>query len=292
MASRCSQIASMCQFETNSVPGSRIGQASSTKAPKERRRRSARSSSRVGRSTVTPPPRRREPLRRAPQAGRVRARRAARDRAGGEATAGSRPTVAWALGSSPVREATALDPVEEGGAGPPVPGRPHVAPPPEVGVQARVRHRLVEGVVEDVVGTGGLGLAALQELVVGGLGDAGRLGRDPIGSTCLLRLDEPVVDLRSEGRGPPDLGPRVGIADANFFDPTTWPTADASAIVDIPAAVSVFPDEIYSPPRSWAEEAYPKLIHYNKLDKGGHFAAWEQPDLLSEEVRTGLRSLR
>ena len=79
---------------------------------------------------------------------------------------------------------------------------------------------------------------------------------------------------------------------ANFFDPTTWPTSNPRAIVDIPAAVSVFPDEIYSPPRSWAEEAYPKLIHYNKLDKGGHFAAWEQPDLLSEEVRTGLRSLR
>ena len=47
-----------------------------------------------------------------------------------------------------------------------------------------------------------------------------------------------------------------------------------------------------NPLGSWAERAYPKLIHYNKLDKGGHFAAWEQPKLLSEEVRTGLRSLR
>ena len=45
-------------------------------------------------------------------------------------------------------------------------------------------------------------------------------------------------------------------------------------------AVSVFPDELYQAPRSWAERAYPKLIHYNKLDKGGHFAAWEQPELL------------
>jgi pimeloyl-ACP methyl ester carboxylesterase len=79
---------------------------------------------------------------------------------------------------------------------------------------------------------------------------------------------------------------------ANFFDPTTWPTSNPRAIVDIPAAVSVFPDEIYAPPRSWAEEAYPKLIHYNKLDKGGHFAAWEQPQLFSEEVRAGFRSLR
>jgi pimeloyl-ACP methyl ester carboxylesterase len=77
-----------------------------------------------------------------------------------------------------------------------------------------------------------------------------------------------------------------------FFDPTTWPTADPQAVVDIPVAVSVFPDEIYAAPRSWAEEAYPKLIHYNKLDKGGHFAAWEQPELFSEEVRTGFRKLR
>ena len=77
-----------------------------------------------------------------------------------------------------------------------------------------------------------------------------------------------------------------------FFDPNAWPTADSRAIVDIPVAVSVFPDEIYAPPRSWAEEAYPKLIHYNKLDKGGHFAAWEQPELFVSEVREGLRSLR
>jgi pimeloyl-ACP methyl ester carboxylesterase len=62
--------------------------------------------------------------------------------------------------------------------------------------------------------------------------------------------------------------------------------------VSIPVAVSVFPDEIYAAPRSWAERAYPKLIHYNKLDKGGHFAAWEQPRLFSEEVRAGFRSLR
>ena len=49
--------------------------------------------------------------------------------------------------------------------------------------------------------------------------------------------------------------------------------------VSIPAAVSVFPDELYPAPRSWTERAYPNLIHYNKLDKGGHFAAWEQPKL-------------
>jgi pimeloyl-ACP methyl ester carboxylesterase len=62
--------------------------------------------------------------------------------------------------------------------------------------------------------------------------------------------------------------------------------------VSVPVAVSIFPDEIDAVPRSWAERAYPKLIHYNRLDKGGHFAAWEQPQLLSEEVRAGFRSLR
>jgi pimeloyl-ACP methyl ester carboxylesterase len=62
--------------------------------------------------------------------------------------------------------------------------------------------------------------------------------------------------------------------------------------VSIPVAVSVFPDELYPAPRSWVEQAYPKLIHFNKLPKGGHFAAWEQPKLFSEEVRAGFRSLR
>ena len=62
--------------------------------------------------------------------------------------------------------------------------------------------------------------------------------------------------------------------------------------VSLPVAVSVFPDELYQVPQSWAEKAYPNLIHYNKLEKGGHFAAWEQPELFCEEVRTGLRSLR
>jgi pimeloyl-ACP methyl ester carboxylesterase len=62
--------------------------------------------------------------------------------------------------------------------------------------------------------------------------------------------------------------------------------------VTIPVAVSVFPDELYPAPRSWAEQAFPKLIHFNKVAKGGHFAAWEQPQLFSEEVRAGFRSLR
>ena len=62
--------------------------------------------------------------------------------------------------------------------------------------------------------------------------------------------------------------------------------------VNIPVAVSVFPDELYPAPRSWTEQAYPKLIHYNRLPKGGHFAAFEQPQLLSQEIRAGFRSLR
>jgi pimeloyl-ACP methyl ester carboxylesterase len=62
--------------------------------------------------------------------------------------------------------------------------------------------------------------------------------------------------------------------------------------VSIPVAVSVFPDELYPAPRSWAERAYPKLVHYNRLDKGGHFAAWEQPELFVQELRAGFKSLR
>jgi pimeloyl-ACP methyl ester carboxylesterase len=68
-----------------------------------------------------------------------------------------------------------------------------------------------------------------------------------------------------------------------FFDPRG---------VQIPVAVSAFPDEIYQAPKSWTEKAYPKLIYYNRLPKGGHFAAWEQPQLFSEDLRASFRSLR
>jgi pimeloyl-ACP methyl ester carboxylesterase len=71
---------------------------------------------------------------------------------------------------------------------------------------------------------------------------------------------------------------------ADFFDAKN---------ISIPFAISVFPDELYEAPRSWAERAYPRnLIHYNQLDKGGHFAAWEQPDLFAAEMRAAFRSLR
>jgi pimeloyl-ACP methyl ester carboxylesterase len=62
--------------------------------------------------------------------------------------------------------------------------------------------------------------------------------------------------------------------------------------VEIPVGVTVFPDELYPAPRSWAEKAYPKLVHFNRVDKGGHFAAWEQPETFSEEMRATFRSLR
>jgi pimeloyl-ACP methyl ester carboxylesterase len=62
--------------------------------------------------------------------------------------------------------------------------------------------------------------------------------------------------------------------------------------VSVPVAVSVFPDEVFHAPQTWTEQAYPNLIHYNELDRGGHFAAWEQPALYASELRAGFRSLR
>jgi pimeloyl-ACP methyl ester carboxylesterase len=72
-------------------------------------------------------------------------------------------------------------------------------------------------------------------------------------------------------------------AKGGFFDPRH---------LTIPVAVSVFPDEIYAAPKKWVEQAYPKLIHFRRLDKGGHFAAWEQPKLFTEELRESFRSVR
>jgi len=62
--------------------------------------------------------------------------------------------------------------------------------------------------------------------------------------------------------------------------------------ISVPAAVSVFPEEVFQAPRSWAERAFRHLLHFNELPEGGHFAAWEQPTLFVQELRTGLRSLR
>jgi pimeloyl-ACP methyl ester carboxylesterase len=84
----------------------------------------------------------------------------------------------------------------------------------------------------------------------------------------------------------------TGVSSARFYWENKADFFDAKNI-SIPFAISVFPDELYQAPRSWAERAYPdNLIHFNELDRGGHFAAWEQPQLFSEEMRAAFRSLR
>jgi pimeloyl-ACP methyl ester carboxylesterase len=84
----------------------------------------------------------------------------------------------------------------------------------------------------------------------------------------------------------------TGVSAARLYWENKAAFFDAKAIT-IPFAISVFPDELYQAPRSWAERAYPdNLIHYNRLDRGGHFAAWEQPQLLAEELRAAFTPLR
>jgi pimeloyl-ACP methyl ester carboxylesterase len=84
----------------------------------------------------------------------------------------------------------------------------------------------------------------------------------------------------------------TGVSSARLYWENKADFFDAKPIT-IPFAISVFPDELYQAPRSWAERAYPgNLIYFNELDHGGHFAAWEQPQLFSEEMRAAFRSLR
>jgi pimeloyl-ACP methyl ester carboxylesterase len=84
----------------------------------------------------------------------------------------------------------------------------------------------------------------------------------------------------------------TGISAARLYWENKADFFDAKPIT-IPFAISVFPDELYQAPRSWAERAYPdNLIHYGRLDRGGHFAAWEQPQLFSQEMRAAFTSLR
>jgi pimeloyl-ACP methyl ester carboxylesterase len=84
----------------------------------------------------------------------------------------------------------------------------------------------------------------------------------------------------------------TGVSAARLYWENKAPFFDARKI-SIPMAISVFPDELYQAPRSWAERAYPdNLIHYNRLEHGGHFAAWEQPQLFSQEMRAAFSSLR
>jgi pimeloyl-ACP methyl ester carboxylesterase len=83
----------------------------------------------------------------------------------------------------------------------------------------------------------------------------------------------------------------TAISSARLYWENKLPFFDVKNVT-IPVAVSAFPDELFQTPRSWAERAFPRLIHYNKLDKGGHFAAWEQPESFCAEMRAGFRSLR
>ena len=114
-----------------------------------------------------------------------------------------------------------------------------------------------------------------------------------------LELIARAFDGKTEGLTPDDVLDNVtlfwltntGVSSARLY----WENKLAFFTpkgVTVPAAVSVFPDELYQTTRDWAERAYPKLIHYNKVDKGGHFAAWEQPKLLTDEIRASFRSLR
>ena len=113
-----------------------------------------------------------------------------------------------------------------------------------------------------------------------------------------------VFDGQSEGLTRDDILDNVtlywltntGVSSARLYWDTTQISNGGGFFdvrgVKIPVAVSAFPDEIYAAPRNWAEQAYPKLIHYNRLDKGGHFAGWEQPELFTAELRTAFRPLR
>jgi pimeloyl-ACP methyl ester carboxylesterase len=114
-----------------------------------------------------------------------------------------------------------------------------------------------------------------------------------------LELIARAFDWQTEGLTPDDVLDNVtlfwltntGVSSARLY----WENKGAFFSpkgVKVPTAVSVFPDELYQTPRNWAERAYPKLIYYNKVDKGGHFAAWEQPKLFSAELRAAFRSLR
>jgi len=84
---------------------------------------------------------------------------------------------------------------------------------------------------------------------------------------------------------------KTGVSSARLYWENKLAFFDVKDVA-MPVAVSVFPDEIYAAPRSWTQQAYPRLIHYNRLDKGGHFAAWEQPKVFAEELRQGFRPLR
>ena len=113
------------------------------------------------------------------------------------------------------------------------------------------------------------------------------------------KLINRVFDGRSEGLTRDDILDNItlywltgtGLSSGRLFWESKLPFFDPKGVT-IPVAVSAFPDEIYTAPKSWAEKAFSKLIYYNRLPKGGHFAAWEQPIILTEELRAAFKSVR
>ncbi|RFZ90229.1 epoxide hydrolase [Mucilaginibacter conchicola] len=136
-------------------------------------------------------------------------------------------------------------------------------------------------------------LYALQDSPVGLA--AWMLDHDATGLALITR----VFDGRKEGLTKDDVLDNItlywltgtAISSARLYWESKLPFFAPKGI-KIPVAVSAFPEELYQAPKSWAEKAYPNLIHYNKIGKGGHFAAWEQPHILAEELRDSFRSLR
>ena len=144
----------------------------------------------------------------------------------------------------------------------------------------------------------------------------------PIGEVIVIRGADGIVGLRGAGLavlGRPTVGKFLSIATerslaiglitevtADLMSVAQTKGFDRSARIDLVGeicthadgsvsfqrGVSAYPDEIYTAPESWARRAYPNLVHYNRLPKGGHFAAWEQPQSFSEELRATFRSLR
>jgi pimeloyl-ACP methyl ester carboxylesterase len=178
--------------------------------------------------------------------------------------------------------------------------------PPPAGLSAEERHAWDQ---LDFFYTKGLGYAnemALRPQTLYGLADspvglaAWMLDHDAASYAMIARA----IDGQPEGLTRDDILDNItlywltntAVSSARLY----WDSAqkstkgffDVKGQTTVPVAVSAFPDEIYTAPRSWTERAYPKLLRYNKLPKGTHFAAWEQPQFYSEEVREGFRPLR
>src|SRR5262249_31134633 len=166
---------------------------------------------------------------------------------------------------------------------------------PIISVSARFQHH--SGIHKSIVYCGSVGLPqTLYALADSPIGLAAwMLDHDAAGMALMSR----VFDGKPEGLTRDDILDNVtfywftntAVSSARLYWESKLAFFAPKGVV-IPTAVSAFPDELYQAPRSWAEKAYPKLIHYNKVDKGCHFAAWEQPELFVNEMRAAFKSLR